>query len=381
MFNAEMGGQVAWLLPAALLLMVAALVVVGRAARTDRTRAAVLLWGGWLLVTGLVFSFMQGIFHAYYTVALAPAIGALVGIGAVVLWRRRALPAAGAALALTVAVTAAWAFVLLHRSSGFVPWLAPLVLVVGLAAALALAFVTAAAGPRGRGGRRSGRADLAGRPHGVRAADREPAAHRVDPDGGPGGGRAARGGPGGARAAFGPGGPTGAAPQGLTRDAAQSAPAAAPRRPGRRHGRAAVGQLGQRRDAGTAGGGRLVVHLGGGGGGVEQRVGLPAGHRPAGDADRRLQRQRPVTDAGAVPGRRGGREGALLHRRRRLRRDAERRVVLVVGHRGLGGADLPGPDRRRRHRLRPHRHLDARGPRPPELESTRPGTAQACALS
>ena len=57
-----------------------------RAPRTDRTRASLLLWGGWLLVTGLTFSFMQGIFHAYYTVALAPAIGALVGIGAVVLW-------------------------------------------------------------------------------------------------------------------------------------------------------------------------------------------------------------------------------------------------------------------------------------------------------
>ncbi len=90
----------------------------------------------------LTFSFMQGIFHAYYTVALAPAIGALVGIGAVLLWARRAHPAAGAVLALTVAVTAAWAFVLLHRSSGFVPWLAPLVLAAGLLAALALAVVT-----------------------------------------------------------------------------------------------------------------------------------------------------------------------------------------------------------------------------------------------
>ena len=57
-------------------------------------RAGLLLWGGWLLVTGLIFSFMAGIFHAYYTVALAPAIGALVGIGAVLLWReRRALAA------------------------------------------------------------------------------------------------------------------------------------------------------------------------------------------------------------------------------------------------------------------------------------------------
>ena len=57
-----------------------------RTARTDSTRTALLVWGGWLAVTMLVFSFMQGIFHAYYTVALAPAIGAVVGIGAILLW-------------------------------------------------------------------------------------------------------------------------------------------------------------------------------------------------------------------------------------------------------------------------------------------------------
>jgi 4-amino-4-deoxy-L-arabinose transferase-like glycosyltransferase len=138
MFSSEIGGQVSWLLPAALLLLAAGLVLTARRPRTDRTRAAFLLWGGWLVVTGLVFSFMQGIFHAYYTVALAPAIGAVVGVGAVVLWRRRHEPAAGALLAAAVALTAAWSFVLLHRSSTFLPWLAPLVLVVGLLAALAL---------------------------------------------------------------------------------------------------------------------------------------------------------------------------------------------------------------------------------------------------
>ena len=51
------------------------------------------LWGGWLLVTGLTFSFMAGIIHPYYTVALAPAVGALVGLGVVTLWRDRAAPA------------------------------------------------------------------------------------------------------------------------------------------------------------------------------------------------------------------------------------------------------------------------------------------------
>ncbi len=62
-------------------------------------RAGLVVWGLWLLVTGLTFSFMAGIFHAYYTVALAPAVGALVGIGAVVLWRRRDCYAAALTMA------------------------------------------------------------------------------------------------------------------------------------------------------------------------------------------------------------------------------------------------------------------------------------------
>ena len=136
----EVGGQVAWLLPAALVALGAGLWLVRRAPRTDGTRAALLLWGGWLLVTGLVFSFMQGIFHAYYTVALAPAIGALVGIGAVALWRRRGQPWATATLAVTLALTALWSAALLGRSPGWNPWLRGAVLAVGLAAALLLAF-------------------------------------------------------------------------------------------------------------------------------------------------------------------------------------------------------------------------------------------------
>jgi len=140
MFDAESGGQVAWLLPAALLLLVAGLVVAGRAVRTDRPRAAFIMWGGWLLVTAGTFSFMAGIYHAYYEVALAPAIGALVGIGGVTLWRRKDMVST-VALAVVVAVTAIWSSVLLARSDTFLPWLRPLVLVVGLLAAAALVAV------------------------------------------------------------------------------------------------------------------------------------------------------------------------------------------------------------------------------------------------
>jgi 4-amino-4-deoxy-L-arabinose transferase-like glycosyltransferase len=138
MLDAEIGGQVAWLLPAALLLLAAGLWVTRWAPRTDRARAALMLWSGWLLVTGLVFSFMQGIFHAYYTVALAPAIGAIVGIGSVLLWRRSD-DLARYVLAATLAVTALWAYILLGRSPEFIPMLRGSILVVGLAAAAVLA--------------------------------------------------------------------------------------------------------------------------------------------------------------------------------------------------------------------------------------------------
>ncbi|MGN9907155.1 ArnT family glycosyltransferase [Phytohabitans sp. LJ34] len=141
LFDAENGGQIAWLLPAALMLLVTAIALLRRAPRTDRSRASLLLWGGWLLITGLVFSLMQGIFHAYYNVALAPAVGAVVGIGAAVLWRERRNPAVAAIFAGTVAVTALWSWVLLGRSADWHPWLRAAVLVLGLAAAGAFLLV------------------------------------------------------------------------------------------------------------------------------------------------------------------------------------------------------------------------------------------------
>ncbi|WP_410589672.1 glycosyltransferase family 39 protein [Amycolatopsis sp. lyj-23] len=138
LFGSEMAGGIAWLLPAALLALGAGLWFTRRAPRTDASRAALLLWGGWLLVTALVFSYMGGIIHPYYTVALAPAVAALTGTAAVQLWRLRAHPAAAGLLSGGVAVTALTAYLLL--GSSWRPWLAPTVLVAGLLAAVALFF-------------------------------------------------------------------------------------------------------------------------------------------------------------------------------------------------------------------------------------------------
>ena len=143
LFGSEMGGQIAWLLPAALIAL-AGLVWLSRGGggaggRASRLRAAALIWGGSLLVTGAVFSFMAGIIHPYYTVALAPAIGALVGIGAVEGWRRRNQWAGRILLSVMLAATALWSGVLLNRTPSWYPAVHVLVLVTGLLAAAVFA--------------------------------------------------------------------------------------------------------------------------------------------------------------------------------------------------------------------------------------------------
>jgi 4-amino-4-deoxy-L-arabinose transferase-like glycosyltransferase len=137
LFSAEFGGQASWLLPTALLCLLVLLAASARAARTDRTRAAALIWGGWLLVTALVFSYMSGIIHTYYTVALVPAIGALTGIGAATLWRSRHTLPTRATAAVILVVTAVWAYALLDRTPTWLPWLRWTVVLAGLAAAVA----------------------------------------------------------------------------------------------------------------------------------------------------------------------------------------------------------------------------------------------------
>ncbi len=121
LLSSEMGNEISWLLPASIVALVAGFWVTRRMPRTDRTRAALLMWGGWLLVTGVVLSYMQGTVHPYYTVALAPAIGAVVAIGAHALWVRRAQYSARLWLAALVAAAGGWSAVLLSRDANWYP--------------------------------------------------------------------------------------------------------------------------------------------------------------------------------------------------------------------------------------------------------------------
>ncbi|ALE80827.1 hypothetical protein WY02_23245 [Pseudonocardia sp. AL041005-10] len=233
LFGSEMGREASWLLPAALVLTVVLLWRTRRAPRTDPLRAATVLWGGWLLVTGLTFSLMAGIVHSYYTVALAPAVAALVGIGGATLWRDRASAAARWWLAAAVAATAVWAYALLPAA--WLGWLRPAVLVVGLGAALALlgvhrmprvlaAGVLTAALLAGAGGTTAWALATAATPHTGAIPSSGPEGHASGPGGG-------RGGPGTMRgpwAGSGSGAPGGASgPAGTVTGGAVGAPGAA----------------------------------------------------------------------------------------------------------------------------------------------------------
>lgn len=141
MFSSAIGGQISWLIPSALILLGVGLFLRGRAPRTDLRRAAYVVWGGWLLVTGLTFSLMAGIFHEYYTVALAPAVAALVGMGTQEAWERRDRAVGSITLAAATAAAATWAFILLTRVD-WLPWLRVSVFALGLASAFLLLAIT-----------------------------------------------------------------------------------------------------------------------------------------------------------------------------------------------------------------------------------------------
>ena len=138
LFNSTFGNMMSWLLPGALVMGAVLLVVTLRARRTDRERAALLLWGGSLVSIGLVISLSQGIIHPYYTVALAPPLGALVGIATMGLWQRRASWVGRLGLAAALAATVWWSAILLGRTSNWFPALRPFVVVAGALGVVAI---------------------------------------------------------------------------------------------------------------------------------------------------------------------------------------------------------------------------------------------------
>ena len=168
LFTGSFGQQASWFLPTALFLLVVTIVLLTLAEVARRRRvptvtdgdhgtgravsasgaigtgslgAGLLMWGAWLIVTWLVLSNMNGIVHEYYTVALIPAIAAVIGLAvAVLLARDGFLPRL--LLAVAWALTGAWQFIISSEMTGIPSILRWCVLIVSILGALVL-IVTA----------------------------------------------------------------------------------------------------------------------------------------------------------------------------------------------------------------------------------------------
>jgi 4-amino-4-deoxy-L-arabinose transferase-like glycosyltransferase len=137
-FSGEFGFEIGWLVPAALLATVLIVVSRGRAPRTDLTRAAAILFGGWLVVDGLVLSFMHGSIHAYYCLSIAPPMAAMFAIGVHALWGCREKWLYRGGLAVLVGGTGVWSWWILGRNGDWLPALRWTILVLTVVAAIAL---------------------------------------------------------------------------------------------------------------------------------------------------------------------------------------------------------------------------------------------------
>jgi len=103
LFQESLGSQISWLLPIALLGMLALAWQRRPRFQEDRQQKSLILWGMWLLTMGIFFS-VAGFFHQYYMTEMAPSIAALFGIGLVTMWQD-------------------------YRRSGWRGWLLPLALI------------------------------------------------------------------------------------------------------------------------------------------------------------------------------------------------------------------------------------------------------------
>jgi 4-amino-4-deoxy-L-arabinose transferase-like glycosyltransferase len=140
LFSAEMANEISWLLPAALVALVFGGYLLVRRRLSRGEQSAVVLWGGWLVITALVFAYMSGSVHPYYTVELAPSVAALIGLGGLWAWQRRSAVEGRLALAAMLLATAAWSALLLRLNRFGPAWLPAGITVVAVIAVAACAF-------------------------------------------------------------------------------------------------------------------------------------------------------------------------------------------------------------------------------------------------
>jgi 4-amino-4-deoxy-L-arabinose transferase-like glycosyltransferase len=148
LFTGEFGFEIGWLLPAALLAFVLVLVARGRAPRTDVVRAGAIVFGSWMLVDGLVLSYMKTMVHPYYCLSFVPAVCGMLAIGGhEMCGRRESWLGRGGLIAMLVG-TGVWSWWLLGRNADWFPALRWVILVLTVGAAVGLLASSAKARPR-----------------------------------------------------------------------------------------------------------------------------------------------------------------------------------------------------------------------------------------
>jgi 4-amino-4-deoxy-L-arabinose transferase-like glycosyltransferase len=138
LFNEPLAGQIAWLLPMAILGAVALAWQRRPRLQEDRQQQSLVLWGTWLLTMGVFFS-IASFFHQYYLTEMAPAICALFGIGLVIMWQDYRRPGwRGWLLPIAIVATVAEQIHILTHYPEWGQWMIPLMVVLGAIAVAVL---------------------------------------------------------------------------------------------------------------------------------------------------------------------------------------------------------------------------------------------------
>jgi len=141
LFTQPLGGQIVWLLPLALIGVVALAVARRFRPREDQQQQSLILWGGWLLTMTVFFS-VASFFHQYYLSQMAPAVAAMAGIATVTMWDQYRQPGwRGWLLPFALVVTAAEQVYIISSDPTWGTWLIPVIVVPTALAAIVLVIL------------------------------------------------------------------------------------------------------------------------------------------------------------------------------------------------------------------------------------------------
>lgn len=119
MMDTQFRSEIGWFIPAAVIVALGGLWLLRGSSRRDPRRSSLLLWTGVAVVAGVAISEGRGIVHPYYSLAVAPSVCAVAGIGTSLLWRHRGDLIPRLLLSATFAVTVGGALWIL---TGSAPW-------------------------------------------------------------------------------------------------------------------------------------------------------------------------------------------------------------------------------------------------------------------